>query len=313
MKTLQPLAMVLTIVAATNARADVVHQVRQGDTLASIAERYYGDPSREATLVAANVLSAQANVSLAPGMRIVVPAISYYRVVAGDTWTRIAQRELGSATRAGYLAQVNAANFALLPSAGTVLRVPYLLRFVVLDDEQLFEIARRFYGEHAQVQFILEFNHLSSTRLQRGQVLLLPIADLVLREEPPCESAAPLASANAVQREVDRQIPALASLVAHGQYVEAIALGSRLAAAAALSAAQRINVDRALAEAYCAVDRTDLAADALRDALSVDHALSVDERTTPPKVLDALSMARGLGTLRTVAPAPPTARPDSAH
>jgi LysM repeat protein len=310
---LAALVVLLALAPAGAARGDVVHLVRQGETLASIAQRYYGDPAREATLVAANVLGAQANASLLPGMRIVVPSVSYYRVEPNDTWQRVAQRELGSASRAPYLARVNGADPRVPPSPGAVLRIPYLLRYVVLEDEPLFEIARRFYGDRTQVQFILEFNHLSSSRLQRGQVLLLPLADLTLREEPVCESTAPLAAASVSQRRVEQEIPALEALVAHGQYVEAVALGARLAGAGELSVAQRVAIDRALAVAYCALDRLDLAAESFRDALAADRTLSLDPHTTPPKVLDAFSLARGLDTARTIAPAPPAARPDEAH
>lgn len=303
----------LALTLPTTTRADVVHQVRQGETLASLSRLYYGDVSKEAILVAANVLHAQASTSLLPGMRIVIPSVSYYRVETNDTWQRIAQRELGAASRAAYLARVNDADPRIPPSPGAVLRIPYLLRYVVLTDEPLFEIARRFYGDRAQVQFILEFNHLSSGRLQRGQVLLLPLPDLVLREEPVCENTAPLAEANQNQRQVDQQIPSLQSMVAHGRYVEAIVLATRLLNTGPLSSSQRVTIDRNLAEAYCALDRIDLAADALRDALSVDRTFALDPHTTPPKVLDALSIARGLGTHRTIAPAPPSARPDDAH
>jgi LysM repeat protein len=306
------LAFVLAL-AAPRARADVVHQVRSGETLAAIAQRYYGDPSREAVLVSANVLHAQANVSILPGMRIVVPSVSYYRVAEHDTWERIAQRELGSVTRAGYLARVNSGSFEVPPSAGAVVRIPYLLRHVVMTDEPLFELARRFYGDRSQVQFILGFNHMASTRVQRGQVLLFPLPDLVLREEPVCESAAPLAAGNAAQRRVEQDIPSLESMVAHGQYVEAVALGVRLASSDDLATRQRVAIDRALATAYCALDRVDLASEALRDALRVDHGFTLDLTTTPPKVLDAFGIARGIGTARTIAPPPPTARPDDVH
>lgn len=306
-------ALVLALFASRSASADVVHQVRPGETVASIAEHYYGDSSREALLVAANVLNVQANLSIVPGMRIMVPSVGYYRVQAGDTWLHIAQREMGAGSRALYLAQVNNANALVPPAPGSVLRVPYLLRYVLLGDELLADIVRRYEGDRVTIPFILEFNHLSSSRMQRGQVVMLPIADLTLREEPVCESAAPLAAANAVQRQVDHDIPALASLVAHGQYVEAVALGSHLARSGPLSIAQRVEVDRSLAEALCALERTDLASEAFRDALEADHTLSLDENTTSPKVLEAFSIARGLGSVRQLTPPPPTARPDTAH
>lgn len=305
--------LLVSVTSTRRASADVVHQVRPGETLASIAEHYYGDSAREALLVAANVLNVQLNLSIVPGMRIMIPSVGYYRVQPGDTWLRLAQREMGAGSRALYLAQANSASALVPPAAGSVLRVPYLLRYVVLGDEQLADIVRRYEGERGTVPFVLEFNHLSSSRLQRGQVVMLPMADLALRQEPVCESMAPLASANASQRLVDHDIPALASLVAHGQYVEAVALGSHLAHAGPLSVTQRIAVDRSLAEALSALDRVDLAAEAFRDALDADHSLTLDENTTAPKLLEAFSIARGLGSVRQIAPAPPTARPDSAH
>ena len=40
------------------------------------------------------------------------------------------------------------------------------------------------YGDRAQVLFILEFNFMQTARVQRGQALMLPLADAVLREQP---------------------------------------------------------------------------------------------------------------------------------
>jgi hypothetical protein len=72
-------------------------------------------------------------------------------------------------------------------------------------------------------------------------------------------------------------------------------------------------VQRALAEAHGALDRVDLAAEALRDALTVQPDLRFDEPRTPPRMMDALAIARGQYAARAFAAAPPTARPDEAH
>jgi hypothetical protein len=302
------------VLAAPAARADVVHTVRQGDTLAAIAQRYYGDASREAILVAANALNVQASAGILPGTRVVVPSVSYYRVRPRDSWERVAFREFGAGARAGYLAEVNRADPRVAPAEGAVLRVPYLLRYVVPEDgEALFEVARRFYGDRAQARFVTEFNRLTSMRLQRGQVLLLPLPELVLREEPPCEGGPSLAQTAAAQREVDGRMTALRSMLVHGQYVEALALGARLLGTAELSATQRARIQRGLAEAYCALDRGDLAAEALRDALSAQPDLRLDPVRDGPRMVDALAIARGQYAARAFAPAPSTARPDEAH
>ncbi len=305
---------VACVVIAPGARADVIHPVRSGDTLAAIAQRYYGDASREVILVAANALNVQASAGILPGTRVVVPSVSYYRVRPRDTWERVAQREFGAAARGAYLAEVNRADARVAPAEGAVLRVPYLLRYVVPEDgEPLFEVARRFYGDRAQARFVTEFNRLASMRLQRGQVLLLPMPELVLREEPPCEGGPSLAQTAAAQRDVDARLTSLRSMLAHGQHVEALALGSRLLGTAEVSVTQRARVQRALAEAYCALDRVDLAAEALRDALAAQPDLRLDPVRDGPRMVDALAIARGQYAARAFAPAPPTARPDEAH
>ena len=95
--------------------------------------------------------------------------------------------------------------------------------------------------------------------------------------------------------------------------MECVALGSRLLGATDLTRDQRLVIDRGMAEAYAALDRRDLAADALRDAVAADSSFTLDADTTPPKVLDAWALARGTAPTTVIAPAPPTARPDTAH
>ncbi len=293
-------------------RADVVHTYTHGETLAGLSVRYYGTASHEAAIVGANFLYVQQNPGIQTGMHLVIPSITWHRTATGDTWERLANRLLGEGRRGPYLARINNARFDLSPSPGTVIRVPYLLRYVITSDEPLFEIARRFYGDRSQVQFIVEYNLLGSQRLTHGQVLVLPLADVELRDVSVDTPEGALAVTHARQAEVDHGIPDLSDRLHQGQYVEAVALGARLAATDGLTVAQRGTIDRGLAEAYVALDRDDLAAEVLRDALTVDPETMFDG-DTPPKVLAALTVARGGNSSRRVAPAPTTSRPDTAH
>ncbi|MBI5517030.1 MAG: LysM peptidoglycan-binding domain-containing protein [Deltaproteobacteria bacterium] len=302
-----------SLLVGPSARADVVHTYTRGETLAALSERYYGTAAQEAVLVAANGLHLQASPSLMTGVHLVIPSVSYHRVAPGETWERLGQRLLGHPRHGPYLARSNRGSFDISPSVGTVVRVPYLLRFVVGTDEPLFEIARRFYGDRAMVQFILGYNQLSSTRLQRGQVLVLPLADLTLREVAPGSPEAPLVAAHGVQREAERDLPALLQHLRRGQYVEAVELGARLRARPELSVDQRVALLRALAEAYVALERQDLAVEALREALTVQPSATFDPALTPPKVLEALALARGGSATEVIAPPPSTARPERAH
>jgi LysM repeat protein len=307
------LALALALCLPAAARADVIHVMARGETLAGIAERYYGNVAMESVLVAANYLYLQATPTIPPGTHLVVPSVTYHRVQLNDTWEGIARRHLGDNRRGPYLARINGASFDLPPSAGTVIRLPYLLRYVVNSDEPMFEIARRFYGDRGQVLFITQYNFLATQRLQRGQAVVLPLADVVLREQPAGSVEAALVEVHNLQRRVERDLPAFRQYLARGLYAEAVALGARMLANVEVTRDQRLTIDRGLAEAYAALDRRDLAAEALRDAIATDPGLTLDPDTTPPKILDAYALARGTAPTTVIAPAPPTARPDGAH
>lgn len=295
------------------ARADETHVYTRGETLASIAERYYGNASFEPVIVAANFLYIQATPTLQTGMHLTIPTVRFQLVAQGDTWAGLARRLLGDERRGGYLARINRGDYNVSPSAGAVIRLPYLLRYVMLTEEPLFEVARRFYGDRAMVQFILEFNHLASQRLARGQVLVIPLSDLVLREQPEGSPDTPLLVAHSAQRDVDHDLPTLRQLLSRGLYVEAVALGGRLLGYDAATPTQRAQVFRGLAEAYAALDRRDLAADAYRQLLTLEPGFTLDPVTASPKLLDALAAAQGSAPTQILRTAPPTARPDTAH
>ncbi len=307
-------ASVASVALATPvARADVTHVYARGETFAAIAERYYGAASLEAIIVAANYLQLQGTPTIPSGTHLTIPSVGYHRVGAGETWERLSMRYLGDASRAPYLARVNGGRPDVAPSPGAVLRLPYLLRYVVAAEEPMFEVARRYYGDRALVQFISEFNHLSAQRLVRGQVLILPMPDLVLREASADPSEGALIAAHAAQRQVDRDLPTLRQYVVRGLYAEAVSLAAQMLGPEDLAAPQRLLVLRQLAEAYAALDRRDLAADAFREILRIDAAFTLDASATPPKVLAALNLARGTAPEQLLRDAPPTSRPDGAH
>lgn len=303
----------LATALASRARADVTHVYTRGETFAGIAERYYGNAALEPVIVAANFIYVQSSPTLSTGVHLTIPTVRYVQVSPNDTWERLANRYLGDGRRGPYLARINSGVFNVPPSTGAVVRLPYLLRYIVTTDEPLFELARRFYGDRSQVQFITEFNHLSSQRVTRNQVLLLPLADVVLRDRDPTSPEAVLVAAHSAQRQVARDVPVLEQYISRGLWVEAVGLGARLASAESLSISQRVAVNHALAVAYAALDRRDLAADAFRAVLSADPNWHPDPELTSPKVLDAWLLARGSAPSRVLRPAPPTSRPDEAH
>ena len=73
------------------------HVVRVGETLALLAERFYGDARRETVLVGANALDTQGGTVITAGMRLEIPAPGHHTVVQGEvTWADLALTWLGT-------------------------------------------------------------------------------------------------------------------------------------------------------------------------------------------------------------------------
>src|SRR5215212_7866395 len=83
------------------------HVVTDKDTLASIAERYYGRIQFEKLLVAANDLDARGGSPIVRGMRLEVPALGHRVGKQGETWDSLAAELLGSPKRSDVLSLAN--------------------------------------------------------------------------------------------------------------------------------------------------------------------------------------------------------------
>ncbi len=299
------LALVLALspwVLASSARADFpsyVHVVREGETLASIAQRYYGDPRREAVLVAENGLEAEGGAAIVVGVRLVIPHVGYHRVVLGESWASIAEEHYGSSSRAFAIVEANPSVEGPVPPEGAELLIPYPLRHVADQRDTLNHVAQEYFGDTSASRALRRFNGLRSIRLTRGQVILVPLADLVLSEEGRHaveEATAPTVPSGGgdvrdLQERIAAELPAVQEEVRRGQYTEAVAHGSRLLGAGELTGNQIVTIERALAVAYVALGREDLAIAAFSEALSRQPDLELDSRRTSPTVLAAFQAA----------------------
>jgi len=290
-------AIAVSLGGRAEAQAVYSHAVQEGDTFASIAQRYYADPTREAVLREANRMKSIADETLVPGSWLFVPVVSFYRVEKDETWRSIALRFYGSESRANILIDANDGSRRLQPDEGTELLIPYPLRHVVAPGETLASIARLYMPDSSSsLRRLRQFN--AGARIERGKVVLVPLVDLRLAGDGRVEAstafsrAAGGGAAKQAQDAVDVELPKVIRQVEDARFAEAVALGNRLLGSQSLTATQAVTIQRELGAAYVALDRPDLAESAFRAALSLQPNLELDTVRTSPRVLEAFSRAK---------------------
>jgi len=288
------------------------YTAQRGDTLAEIAEKFYGRVEMEKVLVAANGFDDE--VPLLPGMRVEVPAVSYYRVTKGETWNGLADRLLGDAKRGEALALSNDTMPWLPPLAGREIVVPYPLRYVVHGGDNVLSIAYRFLGDRDAAYVVDRFNHLKGEPLEPGDVVIVPITDLVLtdegREAARRSQRLVLGEGAGEDRDAqdraEREMPLLDGEVRSGKYLEAVMRGSQLLGGGRLTDVQLGRVNMRMVEALVALDHNDLASGACAEWRRYDPDTVLDPIELSPKILKACTtapIAPGMGAIGIEPPA----------
>lgn len=287
----------LAMVSVAGAQAVYTHPVQEGDTLASIAERYYGDPTRESVLREANRMRTNNSAALVSGSWVFIPTVAFYQVRENDTWRSVAAKLYGSEERASTLIEANNANRRDEPDEGAELLVPYPLRHVVAPGETLAKIAKLYMGDDSQgLKRLRRFN--PGARIERGRAVLVPLFDLRLAGEGRSEASEAFSQASgggesgAVQQEVEGLLPDLIAQVQTGQFEEAVSLANRMLGMQRLTSSQTVTIQKELAVAYVALERVDLAEASFRTALSLQPNLELDSVRTSPRVLEVFNRAK---------------------
>ena len=273
----------------------LVHVVQAGDTLAAIAERYYGKIQHERLLVAANRLDVQGGIPLVVGMRLEVPTTSHYIVKKGDTWAALSLRFLGHSQRSDVLSMSNGSSPWMTPEPGARIMIPYNLALSIASDETVVSIAQKYLGDRNKAWMLTRYNDLKKGNIERGAVLLVPVTDIELSEEGQklaTESKATEADTASTeqrreQKRVAGEIPALIADVHGGRYVDAVARANRFVATRALTTPQLATVYRQLLEAYVALDAQGLAAAACGEWKTADPNAAIDPVKLSPKIMAA--------------------------
>jgi LysM repeat protein len=273
--------------------------VQPGDTLASIAEKAYGQIQLERVLVAANFLELSGGLRIVPGMALEVPAPRHSVVRAGDTWKDLAASLLGGPERAEVLSSVNGSKPWLLPKEDSEIIVPYNLRVVTTGDETVVGLAFQFMGDRQQAWSLTQYNGLKGPNLKRGQVLLIPLTKLSLTKEG--REAARAAAQSLVseaggdrkraQEAVAAQLPELLAHVHAARYVQAVTLGTRLLSGPTPDRSQLGLIHRQLLEAFAALGAQGDATNSCKSWFEHDERAHLDPVYLSPKLMDACRRA----------------------
>jgi len=267
--------------------------VKQGESLAMIAQRVYGDATLETVIAGANALDAQGGSAIRPGMRLEVPAPGHHRCTGDETWFDLASAWLGDRRRAEVLARYNGeANVFAKLAPGQEIAVPFVLTHVAAYGDILSALAKR-YTRNANRAWELDvYNDLKGQNLHRGDLVLVPLLDLALTTEGKAEARAGAELAHSAgggahreaQRRAEQEIPQLHGDVRGGRYVDAVARGNRLLGTGDLTGPQLAHVHRALLEAYVALDAHGAAAGACGAWRASDPQGTLDPDRVSPKI-----------------------------
>lgn len=279
------------------------HVVQEGDTLAALAERYYGRIQNERILVIANGLDRADRASITPGMVLEIPALTHHRVQSGETWKSLAIELLGAPHREVVLALANDSKPWLIPEPGTIVRVPYNLVLVATGEDSLATVAYRYMGSTKQAWTLSYYNQLQDRGLRRGDLFLVPLVDLPLTAEgrEAARKAARVLATQAdapersQQQRVEAELPALVADVRAGRYVQAVTRGVRLLSGAELSEAQHARIHRQLLEAYVALDAVGQAVEACALWRKHDPSVALDPISLSPKIIAVCERAQPEG------------------
>jgi hypothetical protein len=246
------------------------HLVLPGETLAQIAARVYGDPKLEHVLAGANALDVTGGSAIVPGMRLEIPAPAYHHVVANETWYELALAWLGDTKRADVLANANNGQSWVPPEEGREIVIPAVVSIIAGDNESDMSIATRFLGDVNKAWIVDAYNFRKTGPFRRGEVVLVALPDLTLSVRGKAEARDALdrertegrGGQHDQQHKADLDLPALLADVHGGRYVDAVARGNRILALGELTKQQTGTVQRALLEAYAALEAPGLAAGA---------------------------------------------------
>ena len=309
MTSLLTLASALVWLAASAPGAgDVRHEVRPGETLASLAKRYYGSTALGEMLGTYNGLAGK----LEPGTTLRLPSGRDYVARAGDSWSHLAETQLGDAALAVLLAELNGSSAEAPLRIGQQLTIPVLVDYRVAPGDSFARIARRFYGGPDRAGFLQRLNRTGNARwLQVGQLLRVPLTQSLAEPPAPESDQHRAARAEAARPGTTTDLPSVAvapvldglreelrrgmSAYSDGSYDTALERLEPLRAEVMARGSLRDQREllRHLAFAYVAYGRTEEACSAYRALMAIEPSQPLDPDRISPKIREVLAGCGG--------------------
>ncbi|MBN2529847.1 MAG: hypothetical protein JXR76_25880 [Deltaproteobacteria bacterium] len=284
------LLVVLSICAASRTAKAWIHVARDGETLEQLSNFYYGSPDKAIIIRAANGFMHPDDGSVLQGERIEIPGVTYHQVEKNEDWYSLANRYLGSSSRAKFLAELNSRKVETSVAAGQIVKIPYQLLYIFAPDETIKSVTRLFMGAKRSPRWLLAYNLKKKKKYGRGDALLIPLinveyTDAAKKEIDKRKTRQFSQEDKEAQIQAVAQISKLRESYAKGKYLEIVVIGQKLLANRRLTNPQKVGVYQYLAFAYVAFDEKPLAESAFRKALELQPSMELSPITVSPKIL----------------------------
>jgi LysM repeat protein len=289
--------LIIALLAATaSAQTDTTlnYRVQKGDTLDILAAEFYADRNDAIFIMVENKM--QHPRKLNPGERLRIPVTRDIRTEKGDTFESLAQRYLGDAKRAPFLADFNHRSVEESLATGTELTIPFHVTHTAAATESLASISAAYFGNSKHADELARYNALDKTSLDKGEAIEIPILTVHVRDAklPPldaesqnrdkqrkeaialAQTALPIARTAWLQGDFARVKEALAQLADKSDF---------------LDTDTAVEVDLLLGKAHVAFDDTPLAVAAFARVLARKPRYELSPYHDSPKVLEAWQKA----------------------
>ncbi len=179
------------------------HTVRSGESVSSIAKRYYRNYELTELLLQYN---GKSDTVVQPGEKLKIPFCEVHRVRGGDTLSGLAQRYLERPLAYREIATLNGLRPDRPLKVGQRIVIPVVLAHRLRRGESLATLAKRFYGDTDLAHVLQSYNGIDDPRrLSVGQQVDVPLVSLLEGGKAPQAAVKPASSKPAILETAARE------------------------------------------------------------------------------------------------------------